>query len=85
VYAEALKAYAIVEWRVAEALGSSDAGTITPPSFRHYFATVVLYASGNLKVAQAMARHSSITTTTLYALLADDMLDRARFETFEKE
>jgi len=74
----------IVEVRVKEALGNSAAGTITPHSFRHYFVTIVLQASGNLKVAQALARHSNISTTSLYAHLADDELDKAYWETFEK-
>ncbi len=74
----------IVEGRVKEALGVSAAGTITPHSFRHYFVTIVLRASGNLKVAQALARHSNISTTSLYAHLADEELDRAYWETFEK-
>jgi integrase/recombinase XerC len=73
----------IVETRVKESLGVSAAGTITPHSFRHYFVTIVLRASGNLKVAQALARHSNISTTSLYAHLADDELDKAYWETFE--
>jgi integrase/recombinase XerC len=74
----------IVERRVKEALGAAAAGTITPHSFRHYFVTIVLRASGNLKVAQALARHSNISTTSLYAHLADDELDKTYWETFEK-
>jgi site-specific recombinase XerD len=74
----------IVEERVKEALGVSAAGTITPHSFRHYFVTIVLRASGNLKVAQALARHSNISTTSLYAHLADDELDKMYWETFEE-
>jgi integrase/recombinase XerC len=55
----------IVERRVKKALGASAADTITSHSFRHYFVTIVLRASGNLKVAQALARHSNISTTSL--------------------
>jgi site-specific recombinase XerD len=73
----------IVEMRVKEALGAVAAGTITPHSFRHYFVTIVLRASGNLKIAQALARHSNISTTSLYAHLADDELDKAYWDTFE--
>jgi integrase/recombinase XerC len=73
----------IVAARVKEALGDTAAGTITPHSFRHYFVTIVLRASGNLKVAQALARHSNISTTSLYAHLADDELDKAYWDTFE--
>jgi integrase/recombinase XerC len=75
----------IVAGRVKEALGAAAAGTITPHSFRHYFVTIVLRASGNLKVAQALARHSTISTTSLYAHLADEELDRAYHETFEDD
>jgi len=75
----------IVDLRVVEALGASAAGTITPHSFRHYFVTIVLRSSGNLKVAQALARHSNISTTSLYAHLADDELDKVYWETFEKD
>ena len=74
----------IVELRVKEALGEAAAGTITPHSFRHYFVTIVLRASGNLKVAQALARHSNISTTSLYAHLADDELDKVYWDTFEE-
>ena len=73
----------IVEGRVRESLGVAAAGTITPHSFRHYFVTIVLRASGNLKVAQSLARHSNISTTSLYAHLADEELDRVYWETFE--
>jgi integrase len=75
----------IVEGRVKEALGTEAVGTITPHSFRHYFVTIVLRASGNLKVAQALARHSSISTTSLYAHLANDELDKVYWETFEED
>jgi len=56
---------------------------ITPHSFRHYFVTVVLRGTGNLKIAQELARHSSITTTTRYAHLSDDELDQGYEKVFE--
>jgi site-specific recombinase XerC len=67
---------------VVEALGPAAAGTITPHSFRHYFVTSVPHSSGNLKVAQALARHSNISTASLYAHLAGDELDKVYWETF---
>jgi site-specific recombinase XerD len=68
---------AIVHQRVAEALGADDDGTITPHSFRHYFVTTVLRASGgNLKLAQELARHRNISVTQRYAHLSNDELDR---------
>ena len=45
----------IIAERVRECLGESSVGAITPHSFRHYFVTTVLRASGNLKLAQELA------------------------------
>lgn len=75
----------IVAERVGQALGEEAIGTITPHSFRHYFVTTVLRASGNLKLAQELARHSDIQVTQRYAHLSDDELDRGYFEIFEKK
>ncbi len=73
----------IVTHRVREALGEPAVGTITPHSFRHYFVTKVLKGSGNLKLAQELARHKSISVTQRYAHLNDDELDKGYFETIE--
>ncbi len=73
----------IVAQRVQEALGEEAVGTITPHSFRHYFVTTVLRASGNLKLAQELARHSNIAVTQRYAHLSDDELDRGYGEIFD--
>lgn len=75
----------IVNQRVAEALGPNAVGTITPHSFRHYFVTTVLKVSGNLKMAQELARHQNIAVTTRYAHLNDDELDRGYFDIFDQE
>ncbi len=75
----------IVKQRVAEALGQEAAGMITPHSFRHYFVTTVLRASGNLKLAQELARHRSITVTQRYAHLSDDELDKGYWDIFEEK
>lgn len=74
----------IVDDRVREALGEESEGKITPHSFRHYFVTTVLRASGNLKLAQELARHANISVTQRYAHISDDELDRGYFEIFEK-
>ena len=66
----------IVSERVEECLGKDAVGTITPHSFRHYFVTNVLKKSGNMKVAQEFARHSSITVTQRYTHLSDEDLDK---------
>jgi integrase/recombinase XerC len=74
----------IVHQRAREALGADGADTVTPHSFRHYFVTVVLRASGgNLKLAQELARHRSIAVTQRYAHLSDDELDRGYFDIFD--
>jgi site-specific recombinase XerD len=74
----------IVTGRVEEILGSQAVGTITPHSFRHYFVTRVLQSSGNLKLAQELARHTNIAVTQRYAHLSDDELDKGYFEAFEE-
>ena len=74
----------IVAERVRESLGAEAVGTITPHSFRHYFVTRVLQASGNLKLAQELARHRSIAVTQRYAHLSDNELDQGYFEIFEE-
>lgn len=75
----------IVSDRVRQILGPESDGRITPHSFRHYFVTTVLRASGNLKLAQELARHSNIQVTQRYAHLSDDELDKGYYEIFEKE
>jgi integrase/recombinase XerC len=73
----------IVNQRVQEAIGKEAVGKITPHSFRHYFVTTVLRGSGNLKMAQELARHRNIAVTQRYAHLSDDELDRGYWEIFE--
>src|SRR5512142_1098463 len=75
----------IVSERVEQILGAEAVGTITPHSFRHYFVTRVLRSSGNLKLAQELARHTNIAVTQRYAHLSDDELDKGYFEAFEEE
>jgi integrase/recombinase XerC len=74
----------IINQRVKESLGEAAVGTITPHSFRHYFVTTVLRASGNMKLAQELARHSNIAITQRYAHLSDDELDRGYHEIFNR-
>ncbi len=74
----------IVAERVEEILGKESVGRITPHSFRHYFVTTVLKGSGNLKLAQELARHSNIQVTQRYAHLSDDELDKGYYDIFEK-
>lgn len=74
----------IVTERVKQILGADAAGSITPHSFRHYFVTRVLQGSGNLKLAQELARHANIAVTQRYAHLADDELDRGYGDIFSE-
>ena len=75
----------IVAERVEQILGKEAVGTITPHSFRHYFVTRVLQASGNLKLAQELARHTNIAVTQRYAHLSDDELDKGYWGAFEED
>lgn len=74
---------AIVNERVRECLGQEAVGTITPHSFRHYFVTTILGSTGNLKLAQVLARHTNIAVTQRYSHLADDELDKKYQEIFD--
>ena len=74
----------IVNLRVAEFLGEESVGRITPHSFRHYFVTRVLQASGNLKLAQELARHKNIAVTQRYAHLSDNELDEGYWKAIEE-
>ncbi len=75
----------IVAERVEQILGKESVGRITPHSFRHYFVTTVLRGSGNLKLAQELARHKNIQVTQRYAHLSNDELDKGYYEIFEKK
>jgi len=72
----------IVNQRVKEAVGEEAVGSINPHSFRHYFVTTVLLASGNLKLAQELARHQNIAVTQRYSHLSDSELDKKYLEIF---
>ncbi|MBQ6342919.1 MAG: tyrosine-type recombinase/integrase [Anaerolineaceae bacterium] len=75
----------IVSTRVEECLGKNAVGTITPHSFRHYFVTNVLKKTGNMKIAQEFARHSSITVTQRYTHLTNEDLDQKYDKIFNKQ
>lgn len=74
----------IVTERVKQALGDHS-GHITPHSFRHYFVSTILRSSGNLKLAQALARHENIQITQRYAHIDDEELDKGYYEIFERD
>jgi len=75
----------IVAERVKEVLGPDAVAVITPHTFLHYFVTTILRATGNLKLAQVLARHSNIQVTQRYAHLSNDELDKGYYEIFEKK
>jgi len=75
----------IVSQRVSQFLGDEYVGSITPHSFRHYFVTRVLRSSGNLKLAQELARHKNIAVTQRYAHLSNDELDKGYWDAIEQE
>jgi len=75
----------IVAERVKQILGDEAIGKITPHSFRHYFVSTILLASGNLKLAQSLARHENIQITQRYAHINDDELDKGYYDIFEKK
>lgn len=75
----------IVKERVEQFLGKDLVGQITPHTFRHYFVTSTLRATGNLAIAQRLARHENIQVTDRYTQLTDDELDKAYYEVFEKD
>jgi site-specific recombinase XerD len=68
-----------------QVLGPEAVGIITPHTFLHYFVTTILRATGNLKLAQVLARHSNIQVTQKYAHLSNDELDKGYYEIFEKK
>jgi integrase/recombinase XerC len=73
----------IVSGDVRRLLGNEMVGRITPHSFRHYFVTRVLVSTGNLKLAQSLARHQNIAVTQRYAHLSDEELDKGYWNVFE--
>lgn len=48
-----------------------DPATVRPHDFRHYFVTVVYHAKG-IRLAQKLARHERIETTSRYTHLIED-------------
>jgi len=56
---------------------------ITSHFLRHYFVTMVYEATGDLKLAQELARHESTETTERYTHLINPKLDEAYRLTFE--
>ena len=66
----------IVATYVVKALGEEARGTITPHTFRHYFVTRAA-RERDIMLAQHLARHESINTTSGYAHLTESEIDEA--------
>lgn len=75
----------IVRDRVREFLGEDSKGKITPHSFRHYFVTRILQSTGNLKLAQELARHQNIGVTERYTHLSNGALDKGYYESIIRD
>jgi site-specific recombinase XerD len=73
----------IVAAYVEQVLGEEARGTITPHTFRHYFVTRAARAH-DILLAQHLARHESINTTSGYTHLTDTEIDFAYAEVFDQ-
>ncbi|MBI1877569.1 MAG: tyrosine-type recombinase/integrase [Chloroflexi bacterium] len=71
----------IVTGRVVEALGEEARGAITPHTFRHYVVTRAA-RHHDILLAQYLARHESINTTSGYTHLTETEIDRAYTDVF---
>jgi site-specific recombinase XerD len=72
----------IVARHVVKALGEEAQGTITPHTFRHYFVTRAARQQ-DILLAQHLARHESINTTSSYTHLTETEIDEAYAAVFD--
>jgi site-specific recombinase XerD len=72
----------IVTEYVSTILGEEAKGTITPHTFRHFFVTRAAREK-NILLAQHLARHETISTTTRYAHLTEIEIDAAYAAIFD--
>ncbi len=77
-------AYKTLKKRVRALCGIDGERAFHPHLMRHEFVTMVLIATGNLKLAQDLARHTNIQNTQRYAHLAEEDQDRAHKEIFNR-
>lgn len=62
--------------------GGIDSEKVWIHALRHYYVTCILKKTGNLKLAQELARHSNIQVTQRYAHLSDSDLDAGYNQVF---
>lgn len=72
----------VADW-VIRALGEEAQGTITPHTFRHYFVTRAARHQ-DILLAQHLARHESINTTSGYTHLTETEIDQAYTAVFDE-
>lgn len=72
----------VVARYVIQALGEEARGTITPHTFRHYFVTRAARQQ-DILLAQHLARHESVNTTSHYTHLTETEIDRAYAAVFD--
>jgi site-specific recombinase XerD len=72
----------IVSRYVVQALGDEARGSITPHTFRHYFVTRAA-RQHDILLAQHLARHESINTTSGYTHLTETEIDAAYTAVFD--
>jgi site-specific recombinase XerD len=77
-------AYKALKRRIIFLFGEDKKSTFHPHLLRHEFVTRILMETGNIKLAQDLARHKTIQTTQRYAHLAEEDQDRAYKEIFNK-
>jgi len=77
-------AYKTLKHRVVQLFGEEKKSAFHPHLLRHEFVTAVLIMTGNLKLAQELARHTNIQNTQRYAHLAEEDQDRAHREIFNR-
>ena len=79
------KAMSVDGMRQSLVMRMEEAGVrVRVHDLRHYFVTVILKRTGNLKKAQELARHESVATTQRYAHLANNELDQSYDEIFNR-
>ena len=71
-------------WELVEAVEAEDLPMyITPHKFRHWFATKMLAATGDLAVTQDLLGHANPATTRIYAQVSETRKQNSHRQVFE--